>query len=78
MLIMMESSFERNCSFSYTCFCGTVMEVHEQYKPINMKKLITVLSLGAFALGFSQSASYSDYQRSITDVNWETVTATYY
>ncbi|MDQ0478046.1 MULTISPECIES: hypothetical protein [Chryseobacterium] len=40
-----------------------------------MKKLITVLSLGAFALGYSQSASYSDYQRSITDVNWETVAA---
>lgn len=40
-----------------------------------MKKLITILSLGMFSLGFSQSVYYNDYQRSITDVNWQTVAA---
>ena len=40
-----------------------------------MKKLITILSLGMFSLGFSQSVYYNDYQRSITDVNWKTVAA---
>lgn len=40
-----------------------------------MKKLITIVSLGMFSLGFSQSVYYNDYQRSITDVNWKTVAA---
>ncbi|MGZ5196938.1 MAG: hypothetical protein ACXWVZ_03255 [Kaistella sp.] len=40
-----------------------------------MKKLITVLSLGLFTLGYSQSQYYNDYRRSITDVNWQTVAA---
>lgn len=40
-----------------------------------MKKLITILSLGAFTLGYSQSTYYNDYRRSITDVNWQTVAA---
>lgn len=40
-----------------------------------MKKLITILSLGIFSLGYSQSAYYNDYRRSITDVNWQTVAA---
>lgn len=40
-----------------------------------MKKLITVLSLGLFTLGYSQSEYYNDYRRSITDVNWQTVAA---
>ena len=40
-----------------------------------MKKLVTVLSLGLFTLGYSQSVYYNDYQRSIADVNWETVAA---
>ena len=42
---------------------------------IKMKKLITVLSLGLFTLGYSQSEYYNDYRRSITDVNWQTVAA---
>ena len=40
-----------------------------------MKKLITVLSLGLFTFGYSQSEYYNDYRRSITDVNWQTVAA---
>ena len=40
-----------------------------------MKKLITILSLGMFSLGYSQSVYYNDYQRSISDVNWQTVAA---
>lgn len=40
-----------------------------------MKKLITILSLGVFTLGYSQSDYYNDYQRSITDLNWQTVAA---
>jgi len=40
-----------------------------------MKKLITILSLGFFAFGYSQSDYYNDYQRSITDFNWQTVAA---
>ena len=34
-----------------------------------MKKLITLLSLGVFTIGYSQSVYYNDYQRSISDVN---------
>ena len=40
-----------------------------------MKKAITILSLGLFTLGYSQSDYYNDYRRSITDVNWQTVAA---
>ncbi len=40
-----------------------------------MKKLSLILSLGAFAFGYSQSVYYNDYQRSVNDVNWETVAA---
>lgn len=40
-----------------------------------MKKLITILSLGMFSLGYSQSVYYNEYQRSISDVNWKTVAA---
>ena len=40
-----------------------------------MKKLITILTLGIFSLGYSQSDYYNDYRRSITDVNWQTVAA---
>ena len=40
-----------------------------------MKKLSIILSLGAFAFGYSQSVYYNDYQRSVNDVNWETVAA---
>ena len=44
-------------------------------KIIKMKKAITILSLGLFTLGYSQSDYYNDYRRSITDVNWQTVAA---
>lgn len=40
-----------------------------------MKKLITILSLGMFSLVYSQSVYYNNYQRSISDVNWQTVAA---
>lgn len=40
-----------------------------------MKKLLTVLLLNAFTLGFSQSSYYNDYRSSITGINWQTVAA---
>lgn len=41
-----------------------------------MKKIFsTLMVIGFFSFGFSQSAYYNDYRRSITDINWQTIVA---
>lgn len=39
-----------------------------------MKKLIIIMMLvGTFGLSYAQTDYYSDYRRSISDVNWQSV-----
>ncbi|AZA84233.1 hypothetical protein C1637_05145 [Chryseobacterium lactis] len=41
-----------------------------------MKKLLlTAFLIGTFSMSYAQSNYYNDYQRSITDINWQSVVA---
>ena len=40
-----------------------------------MKKVLVVVAMAIFSVGFSQSTYYNDYNRSITSFNWQTIVA---
>ncbi len=51
---------------------GTLLGMHLESKKLIMKKLLAVLALGIFSLGFSQNY-YDDYRGSISSINWRDV-----
>lgn len=40
-----------------------------------MKKVLVVVAMAIFSVGFSQSTYYNDYNRSISSFNWQTIVA---